>query len=204
VLYVYTIQQRYSPREKYAKYFEAAAKCQKQISFMAEEGSLVQRYSVVLEELRLEALKQTQGYQESRNTIPDLNSRVQPNSYVSQPGAQLGHIDGIDSTHASGFEPIDTNFSNPDDVMAGDSQHGATPSSLMAELTGWGEFNSLVRLGYSWLVALANFLLQVTAGIGGLDFLFMGDPNQHWEAGAMDNVGVAIMSPRNDFSNPQI
>jgi hypothetical protein len=50
VLYVYTIQQRNAAQDKYRKYFDAAARCQRQISSMAENESLAQRYTVVLEE----------------------------------------------------------------------------------------------------------------------------------------------------------
>ena len=50
VLYVYTIQQRNAAQDKYREYFDAAARCQRQISSMAENESLAQRYTVVLEE----------------------------------------------------------------------------------------------------------------------------------------------------------
>lgn len=132
--------------EKYKSYFEAAAKCQRQISFMVDKESLAQRYSVVLEELRLEALKQTQGYQENNNMVAAANPRPQTNPVTVQALVNLGQVDDVNSSNLSGFGLMDATLSNPGDMIAGDSQHGATPTSLMAELTGWGEFNSLVSL----------------------------------------------------------
>jgi galactonate dehydratase len=44
------IQQRNEAEETYRPYFNAAARCQTQISSMAENESLAQRYTVVLEE----------------------------------------------------------------------------------------------------------------------------------------------------------
>jgi hypothetical protein len=55
-------------------------------------------------------------------------------------------------------------FSGSEPTMLGDSQNATTPSSLMAELTSWGEFDSLV-----------------TAGIGGLDYMFLGDSTRSWD-----------------------
>jgi galactonate dehydratase len=41
----------------------------------------------------------------------------------------------------------------------------------MAELTSWGEFDSLV-----------------TAGIGGLDYMFLGDSTQSWEHNTENDI----------------
>lgn len=58
VLYIYVIQQRASPLEVYSSYLVAATRCQSHIAAMAEKGSLSERYCLVLEELRVEALRQ--------------------------------------------------------------------------------------------------------------------------------------------------
>lgn len=52
VLYVYTIQQRNATEDNFREYFDAAERCQGQISSMAENESLAQRYTVVLEECK--------------------------------------------------------------------------------------------------------------------------------------------------------
>jgi hypothetical protein len=44
------IQQRNEAEGRYRPYFDAATRCQTQISSMAENESLAQRYTVVLEE----------------------------------------------------------------------------------------------------------------------------------------------------------
>ncbi|KAF4975536.1 hypothetical protein FZEAL_7682 [Fusarium zealandicum] len=59
VLFIYVIQKRESPPEVYSSYLAAATQCQSHISAMAEKGSLSERYCLVLEELRVEALRQT-------------------------------------------------------------------------------------------------------------------------------------------------
>jgi hypothetical protein len=56
------------------------------------------------------------------------------------------------------------------------SQNDATPSSMMAELTSWGEFDSLVN-----------------AGIGGLDYMFIGDSTRSWEVDIQNSSGVMLI-----------
>ncbi|CAK7205610.1 hypothetical protein SEUCBS139899_008388 [Sporothrix eucalyptigena] len=63
VLYVYVIQRGRAgtPASVYSDYLAAAIQCQSHISRFAEKGSLSERYFLVLEELRIEALRQTKG-----------------------------------------------------------------------------------------------------------------------------------------------
>ena len=75
----------------------------------------------------------------------------------------------MDSTEASVFPTSDS-------TMFGDDQPTATPSSLMAELTSWGEFDSLVTAG----------------NIGGLDYMCLGDPTRSWEFD-MENIPERIL-----------
>lgn len=138
VLYVYTIQQRHSPDEKYRIYFDAAARCQSQISSLAEKESLAQRYSVVLEELRLEAAKQTQHQPESRN-MRVQSSFTAPEAVMHE--APSGIMQSNNHNESQGMGEL---FSSSD-VTILEGPTGTTPSSLMAELTSWGDFDSLVR-----------------------------------------------------------
>jgi hypothetical protein len=142
VLYVYTIQQRHAPEEQYRKYFDAAARCQSQISSLAEKKSLAERYSVVLEELRLEALKQV----EHPGDAQDRDSSLRVQSALTAPEAAMHetHAGLANTGDQSGVREMGEMFSNSDAIIF-DGQSGATPSSLMAELTGWGDFDSLVR-----------------------------------------------------------
>ena len=56
-LYVYAIQKRSSPPETYLTHFRSASRCHSQLESIATRGSLMQRYGVVLEELRVEVLR---------------------------------------------------------------------------------------------------------------------------------------------------
>lgn len=140
VLYVYSIQQRHAPEDTYKTYFDAAARCQSQISSLAEKDSLAERYTVVLEELRLEALKQTQRPAGVPN--PSLGLRLPtfsaPEAVMHEASSNVSNL--VDQSGAQ--LPADM-FSNSDATMF-EAQTGTTPSSMMAELTSWGEFDSLV------------------------------------------------------------
>ncbi|KAL3425254.1 fungal specific transcription factor domain-containing protein [Phlyctema vagabunda] len=161
VLYIYTIQQRNAPEETYLRYLNAASKCQSQISAVAVKESLAQRYTVVLEELRLEAIKQTQTQKQQHDLrAPDHESTAATSTswqYVAPPVQESGEID----MDEFGTSELDAAFEAANAELSGNI---ATPSSLMAELTSWGEFDSFV-----------------TAGMGGLDFMFMGDTDRSWE-----------------------
>ncbi|KAK7701612.1 hypothetical protein SLS57_011661 [Botryosphaeria dothidea] len=156
VLYVYTIQQRHSSPEYYLPHFRAAAKCQEQISNIATKGSLAERYGVVLQELRLEILRHneflaTQGA--SAATMPLLGSDL---VFLDQ-GAVLGS-----GLAADGLQQ-----------MGHDAFAEASPSSSIAQLTGWGQFDSLVTGGIGSLETLladsaAGWDLDLDGGLGGI------------------------------------
>jgi hypothetical protein len=142
VLYVSTIQQRHSSNEIYRTYFEAAARCQSQISSLAENESLAQRYGVVLEELRLEAVKQVQHQKEIQNE--DSNVRMQPNFTVPEAIMNQDNTNIAQSHNPIGAQVMGELFSNSDaSVFEGPT--GTTPPSLIADLTSWSDFDSLVR-----------------------------------------------------------
>ncbi|RAL59819.1 hypothetical protein DID88_000448 [Monilinia fructigena] len=84
VLYVYTIQTPLSAPRRIQQLFEAAARCHSQISSRAKNESLAQRYSVVLEELRLEAI---------------TNRQEQRKHYGPQTTQTPGSIDGADGEY---------------------------------------------------------------------------------------------------------
>lgn len=111
-----------------------AEKCQAQISSIGEDESLAQRYSVVLEELRLEAVKTTQRPTETHHGNFDITSTLQQSS------AQPEESDGLSGQPQAGFADM-----FPNDQLSGVGQNDATPASFMADLTSWGEFDSLVR-----------------------------------------------------------
>jgi hypothetical protein len=103
---------------------------------------LAERYSVVLEELRLEAVKQVEDQSVLQNGNPNLRGQ----SILNAPEAVMheSHTGVMRSDNRNGSQP-------PGEILSGseatifEGPTGTTPSSLMAELTGWGEFDSLVR-----------------------------------------------------------
>ncbi|KAH8680559.1 fungal-specific transcription factor domain-containing protein [Xylariales sp. PMI_506] len=99
VLYVYTIQQATSPVEFYEQYLEAATRIQNKMSAFTENGSLVTRYCLVLEELRLEALRHIEGYVspavidlENPTTSGD-NMANMVSEYANILGAPMPHLE---------------------------------------------------------------------------------------------------------------
>ncbi|KAJ9139384.1 Zn 2cys6 transcription factor [Pleurostoma richardsiae] len=144
VLYVYAIQQSSSTSLKYQTYLDAATKCQNQRSGFAEKESLAHRYCLVLEELRLEAMRHLEG----EAAIPK--------------GADLSHdvpygdglhsaAPGRDGTIASG-EGSFNQFSSMDGLV----DLNPSPSSSLADITSWGNFDSVVTSGFGHLDALLN------------------------------------------------
>lgn len=112
---------------------------------MAGHESLAERYSVVLEELRLEAVKQTETTRVAQNQSLRMNSIPQAGQAFSSSAIngyeanQLGNCDGV-----SDFDLATNLYGNGNEAAPGEGQNSTTPSSLMAELTSWGEFDSLV------------------------------------------------------------
>lgn len=102
-------------------YFVAAEKCQKQIANIAEDGSLTARYCLVLEELRLEAVRQTSRKRATQN---EANN------------ATLSQVDFLASEHNPGsFGELGTMDFN------------VSPMDTMADMTSWEQFDSIVS---SW------------------------------------------------------
>lgn len=147
VLYVYCIQQQYRLPETYQTYFDAAVKCQNQIHQVGTKESLHQRYYVVLEELRREAIKQMRNRSRS-GPAEKLNRQSGVQSMVP-PAAQEQH-----SVVGTAFDhPLDTGLSNGNDcrMMSPEGNvFGESPSSLLAEMTSWGEFASLVSAQHTF------------------------------------------------------
>ena len=141
VLYLYAIQKRSGPEEVYSKYLSAAIQCQSQISSIAEEGSLLDRYRHLLEELRLEAVRQT-----DRERFSVLDSETSTSQHVPYPAAapisdlprQFEQKFSADATlHA----PINTVAAIPD---------------LVSDFADWDQFASMVASGLGNLDAFLD------------------------------------------------
>ncbi|KAL4872835.1 hypothetical protein BDV12DRAFT_193172 [Aspergillus spectabilis] len=164
MLYIYVIQNRAYPPDTYRNYFSAATRCQSHLSAIAEKGSLSERYCLVLEELRVEATRQTRD-------LPTSSS-------LSMPG--LGHTQSQSQSqsHSHAFQSTMLPLDNSPNTMATttytdsiedpahgiDFQNGSGMAGAGAGLgfsqtdcSGWGQFTSMV-----------------SSGLGNLD-LFLGD-----------------------------
>ncbi|KAF9875403.1 hypothetical protein CkaCkLH20_07223 [Colletotrichum karsti] len=141
ILYVYTIQTKTSePEETFRPYYDAADRCQAQISKIAEPGSLTSRYCLILEELRAEATRHISS---------------------SNPGNQIART----ADHAAAFDAsvvdVGTDGRVPGmqlsaDGAAGLADFNVSPSDSLADLTGWGQFDSMVISGLSGLDSLLD------------------------------------------------
>uniref|UniRef100_A0A0B7KPZ1 Xylanolytic transcriptional activator regulatory domain-containing protein n=1 Tax=Bionectria ochroleuca TaxID=29856 RepID=A0A0B7KPZ1_BIOOC len=126
VLYVYAIQQASTP-ESSSSYLDAAAQCQRQMSDMAEPGSLSARYCLVLEELRLVAMQRR-----SQVAVPPPLDQGVSTIHVGGMGnveGPIGHFDGNDSLLSYSYE-------NTMDFYT-------SPGSSGADIASWIEFESV-------------------------------------------------------------
>lgn len=172
---MYTIQRRVDSNGAWRSYFHAAEKCQGQITSCArEKDSFAQRYSIVLEELRLEAMKQserqTMGKQtksengvesdhdaEVARTILRLSDNNQIGSHPSSQGDQYRSINPMSSTGGiaqtqTHLSPSYNAFGNFHQTLPPEhgSMHfvnniaGSSPGTFAGEAMGWGDFDSFV------------------------------------------------------------
>lgn len=138
VLYVYTIQAQHSSLDQSLHTYEVAVRCQNQISGLADTDSLAERYSIVLEELRLEAVKHIHAKRtEHHHRAEAVESRHHHDAF----GERRSSRDIIQSTEQAPRR--DSNILHPA-VHIGQMYNATTPNSLMQEMTGWNQFDSMV------------------------------------------------------------
>ncbi|KAI1340164.1 fungal-specific transcription factor domain-containing protein [Xylariaceae sp. FL0016] len=162
ILYVHAIQQRQSSPDTYLTAFQAAAKCQEQLETTSRQGSLTRRYGVVLQELRHEVLRHNSHLaslypSEYRDNV---QSSHQTSHEVSGAISSLCHPSSQVLVPMAG--PTPTAEVNHHEVMDFTSMPGGSPESPIAEMTGWGQFDSLVTGGNGRLDAL--FSDELAAG----------------------------------------
>lgn len=160
VLYIHKLRQHIVTPDKCEDYFVAGQKCQRQLESVSESDCLARRYCLVLEELRLEAIRQTKG--------PNNRATTTVTTELAFP-QEMG-TDGTDKALASASLGVgQSDFTpQPDASPSGTQLYGAatttnippTPesavfnsnflpnSNIMADLTSWGQFDSLVTSGF--------------------------------------------------------
>ena len=166
VLYIHTIQQRFDFVDNWRPDFLAAEKCQAQLTSQVDKSSLVQRYGVVLEELRQEVVKQIkkvhtdnksnnsesakrrEGAQSLdvavQQSVPNLPTSflsqatdIPPTSWSTVPNLGVSNIP-LTATYMQPSAPADA--ADAAQLPLTDIRSGPSPS----EMFGWAEFDSLV------------------------------------------------------------
>lgn len=132
VLYLHVIRTGASSPRSYAEYLSAATRCQSHISAMAEKGSLSERYCLVLEELRLETLRQAKLINPSLTDLGGTESDLTGN--------------GTHLSMATGGTPT-TNGSQID--LSGETiiDFNGILNTEFSASSGWGQFVSMVSSG---------------------------------------------------------
>lgn len=139
VLYIYRIQQHLVTPGKCEGYFDAGQKCQRQLESVSETDCLARRYCLVLEELRLEAIRHKKFNDPNASPLPftgnvDGTAALQP--YDADDGS---------ANPAAQFYAGQANMPTPDSAIF--NSNFLPNSSIMADLTSWGQFDSLVTAG---------------------------------------------------------
>jgi len=109
---MYAIRKRSSLPETYNSFLTAASKCQSHLSAIAEKGSLSERYCLVLEELRVETLRQTQMMPTttSENVNDDMHARAVSGSNFTDPLQYInttGEFHSLDIAMSPLSNPVD-------------------------------------------------------------------------------------------------
>ncbi len=172
VLYIYQIQQHLITPGKRENYFALAEKCQRQLESVSETDCLARRYCLVLEELRVEALRQTSRLSESASSQPSqqqqqqqgsidmsVDSTTTPSNLNSNTSAMnlnpmllSENTPQTDTASPSGATNLAASFYNANTIPPTPestvfSQNLLSDGGVMADFTNWGQFDSLVTAG---------------------------------------------------------
>ncbi|CAG8103624.1 unnamed protein product [Penicillium olsonii] len=144
ILYVYVIQSRSASAQDLVQYLQMGEEAQNELSKCGTQTSFPQRYVVVLEELRKEAMRlmeQSSGRTETRDEPVEHHAKSgNPTTETT-----LSHQVIDASTYSDTF-----NNELGESTSAGWMTNFAqdhSPASYLADMTGWGEFDSLVLTG---------------------------------------------------------
>ncbi|CAM1507737.1 Fc.00g045850.m01.CDS01 [Cosmosporella sp. VM-42] len=149
VIYVYAIQ---CWSDENFNTLQAASRCQAQMSTRAIPGSLSERYGVVLQELQLEMLRHKPSLRAMfpEEQIRQSNGRS-GHDYNPFPPAQTNQEAGNGLSGDDANDPIDSSLVFQDGPAA--QMVEPSPSSSVAQMSGWGQFDSLVTsgiAGFGW------------------------------------------------------
>ncbi|KAJ6044434.1 uncharacterized protein N7446_002629 [Penicillium canescens] len=139
VLYVYVIQHRSTPAQYLSQYLQMGEEAQKDLAQCGTLASFPQRYVVVLEELRKEALRLTS----SSSTFTAVGGI----GHACGDPAQTDHFESGSVSAAQATDSMRNyeHLASPEWIPNFVQDH--SPASYLADMTGWSEFDSLVLTG---------------------------------------------------------
>lgn len=129
MLYMYALQKRGSPSDSYSAYLSAAVRCQSHLWAIAEKGSLSERYCLVLEELRAEAVRPIEVAQNWAPSGPFGHRTQQQDLANPQSAMNAAHHTNADYIHTMN----DSSF--------------APDMNMLADAAGWDQFASMISSG---------------------------------------------------------
>ncbi|KAK9459523.1 fungal-specific transcription factor domain-containing protein [Lipomyces oligophaga] len=153
VLYVYTIRSRAEGREGWEMYYEAGKRSQRMIAIAGNGNSLAQRYAVVLEELRVESIRDRNdmhtsysGYAvDSKNEGEKIEESFIADSVSA--GTESIDLDMNISSAGTATTGADATATNNTATVLNDFGFGWAEKSkaeMLLDLTSWENFDSLV------------------------------------------------------------
>ncbi|CAG8925817.1 unnamed protein product [Penicillium salamii] len=144
ILYVYVIQSRSSPAKGLLQYLQTGEEAQSELAKCGAQASFPQRYVVVLEELRKEAMRlmeQSSARTENGDSVQEYHGEAgKPDTETA-----FSHPAVHDPTHTDTFNNELGDPSSAGWITNFAQDH--SPASYLADMTGWGEFDSLVLTG---------------------------------------------------------
>lgn len=137
VLFVYLMQHDPTSTDSYQTYLSAATECQKELSNIAEPGSLAARYCIVLAELRAEIILRCERVQ----------AASPPREVAETSTATLGQAQA-DTLHSIDFNAMvdqqPTGSSELPSAADHSQMNDTSPESSLADLSSWVQFECMV------------------------------------------------------------
>ncbi|KAK6201936.1 hypothetical protein LQW54_009250 [Pestalotiopsis sp. IQ-011] len=131
--------QRLSPAPSDEMYLEAAMICHKNIARVAENNTLTQRYSLVLDQLRMEVLSRING-QLDPPAAPVARHEAPPTALSQDLSRSTTVLGGSDPTTMPGALSTFSSNSLPNDL----ADLNASPATPMVNVIDWNQFDSMV------------------------------------------------------------
>ncbi|KXH32491.1 finger protein [Colletotrichum nymphaeae SA-01] len=148
VLYVFAIQRRTEAPETYLDCFRLASQCHAQIESVATKGSLMQRYGVVLQELRLEVLRNNTYLASVSTPLAGNGSTSNENNEILPVSYRRSQLSPEVGTSGSRLAVEQAAESAPRD--SADPFHAFDVG--LFNMTNWAQFDSLSDMMFSYPV----------------------------------------------------